>query len=73
MVRKWIRLWMRLHRWQGSLSQQFFDNVAMHVGQAKIAALKPVGQFFMIEAEQMKDRRVQIMHMNWFVLDAPDD
>jgi hypothetical protein len=64
---------MGFRRPQGCLRQQFSDNVTMHVSQAKIAASKPVGQFFVIEAEQMQDCRVQIMHMNRFILDAPAD
>ena len=36
----------------------------MHIGQPKIAALKTERQAFMIQAEQMQNRRVQIVNMN---------
>ena len=34
----------------------------MHVGQAEIAALEAVGELFVIKAEQMEHRGVEIGH-----------
>ena len=45
----------------------------VHIGDSKIAALEAVGQLLVIEAEEMQDRRVQIMHVNGIFLDAPAD
>ena len=37
----------------------------MNIGQPKIAALILVGQLFVINSQQMQNRRVQVMHMDW--------
>ena len=51
------------------LSQQFAYQFPMHIRQPKITALEAKSQFFVIQTEQVKDRRVQIMDMdpvrNW--------
>ena len=52
-------LWMA----RGS-GEEFGDHFAMHVGQAKVAALETVGQLRVIEPEQVEDRRVEIMDMD---------
>ena len=39
----------------------------MHVGQAEIASLEFVRQFFMIDAQQMQHRGMQVMHVNRIV------
>ena len=36
----------------------------MHVGQTKIAAGVAVGQLLVIEAQQVQDRRVQVVDVN---------
>src|SRR5881394_237879 len=36
----------------------------MNVGQAEVAALKPVGELFMVDAEALENRRVQIMNVH---------
>ena len=36
----------------------------MHIRQAKIPSLKTAGQFCMVEPQQMKQCRMQIMHMD---------
>ena len=41
----------------------------MHVGETEVAALKPEGQLGVIEAEQMENGRVQVMHVDRI----PDD
>ena len=46
------------------LSQQLLDNLSGDVGEAEVAALEAVGEFGMIEAEQMQEGRLQIVHVN---------
>ena len=41
----------------------------MDVGQAEIASSMAVGELLVVEAQQIKERRVQIMDMN-FVFDG---
>jgi len=36
----------------------------MHVGQAVVAALEAVGELLVVEAEQMEQRRVQVVHVH---------
>src|SRR5262249_6049074 len=43
------------------------QNVAGHVRETEIAATVPVSQFSMIDAEQVQDRGMDIMHMDRFV------
>lgn len=49
------------------LSQNALDHFAMHVGQAVVPALEAKGQTFVIEAEQMQQRGLQVVDMD-FVL-----
>ena len=37
----------------------------MHVGQAKMAALKFVGQAFVVDAEQVQDGRLEVVDVDW--------
>lgn len=46
------------------LSQKVMHDVPMDIRQSEISPLIPVGQFAMIDAEQMKDRGVQIVDMH---------
>jgi len=46
------------------LSQERFDDVAMHVGQPIISSLKSIGQFGMVKAEQMHPGRLQIVNVD---------
>ena len=41
------------------LQEQFVNNASVHVSQAEIAAVVPVGELLVIEAKQMKDRGVK--------------
>ena len=45
--------------------EQFFDDFAMDVCQAEISTLKKVGQFFMIESQQMHHRCLEVMDVYW--------
>src|SRR6185295_490177 len=55
-------------RWRALLNEQRFYNLTMHIGQTKIATLKSVSQLRVIQAEQMQNRRVQIVDVD-FVFD----
>ena len=44
--------------------QQLGDDLALHIGQPKIAALKAEGQPLVIQPEQMEKRRVQVVNVN---------
>ena len=46
------------------LDQQFLDHIAADVGEAKIAALEFESQLGMVEAQQMKDRGLNVVDMN---------
>ena len=45
------------------LGQQSFHELAMHIRQAVAAALKLVGQSFVIDSQQMHQRGMKIMDM----------
>src|SRR6476620_10441653 len=51
-----------------SLDQQVVYDLAFDVGKTKVAALKSIGQFRVIEAEQMQERGVEIVDVD-FVFD----
>jgi hypothetical protein len=36
-----------------NLSQQLMDNVASHIGQAKISTIEPIGEFHMVDSQQV--------------------
>ena len=48
--------------------QQPLDDLAVHVGQAEVAALEAVGQLGVVEAQQVQDRGVQVVDVD-LVLD----
>ena len=54
---------------KGCLCEQFFHHPAVDVGQAEIAAGVAVGELFVVEAQQVQDRRVQIVDVD-VVLDG---
>ena len=45
-------------------ANQVSDHMAMHVGQSKRPPRKGEGQSFMIDAELMQDRRLDVVHVN---------
>src|SRR6185295_17880131 len=53
--------------------QHLRHDFARHVGQAEVAALITVGEMFVIEAEEMKNRRVEIVDVDRLFRDAPAD
>ena len=44
--------------------EQVVDHLAMHVCQPEIAAGVAIGKFLVIESEEVKQRRVQIVHVD---------
>ena len=55
-------------RLEASLCKQGFHDLAMNVGEAKVATGIPVGQLFVIKSQQMKDGGLEIVNVD-FVLD----
>src|SRR5579864_7482277 len=53
--------------------QQLFHHLAGHVRQPEIAALEAIGQFQMIEAKQMQDRRVEVVDVDWVFDHTPTE
>ena len=47
-----------------ALGQKLLHHISMHVGQTEWPALEPVGQLGVIEAQQMQDRGVQVVHVH---------
>ena len=43
------------------------NHPAMDVGQSELPALKPVGQFFVINPEEMQECGLQVMDVNTIV------
>ena len=41
------------------------DHVAVDVGEAEVAALEAVGELRVVEAEQMQDRGLEVVHMHF--------
>src|SRR5258706_15953095 len=50
--------------------QKLGDDFAGHIGQAEVSPLKTVSQARVIEAEEMQDRGVKIIHMDRVLRDA---
>ena len=51
------------------LRQQGFDDLTAHVGQAVVTTLKSIGQLCVVQTEEVQNRGVQIVNMN-FVFDG---
>ena len=51
-------------------SQQFFINRATHVRQPKVPALVAEGQAFVVDAEAMEDRSLQVVDVDGIVRDV---
>jgi hypothetical protein len=54
---------------RGTLGEEVFDHVAVDVGEAEVATGMGVGEFFVIEAEEVEDGGVHVMHVD-LVLDG---
>ena len=55
----------------GSLCQNVFHDDATHVGQSKVAPGIVVGQAFVIQAQQVQDRGVQVVDVDWVFNGVP--
>src|SRR6266581_6344724 len=55
------------------LSEELIHHFAGDVRQAEIAALKTVGEPLVVQAEQVEDRRVEIIHVDRVGDDVPAD
>ena len=60
---------LRMHSQEASSGDDLIDHPPSHIGQAKVPARIPIRQPFVIQSEQMQDRRVQIVHVD-FVLNG---
>src|SRR6185369_14000926 len=49
------------------LSQQLFHHFPAYISQPIVAALEAVGQLEVVQAEQVENRRVQIVDVNFFL------
>ena len=47
--------------------QHVLHHLAVHVGQAEVAALEAVGQLLVVEAQQVQDRRLQVVDVDRFL------
>src|SRR5262245_56589585 len=47
------------------LRNQLVDQLAVHVGEAKVAPRVAVRQLFVVEAQKIQECRVQVMHVNF--------
>ena len=52
------------------LRNQILHDMPVHIGEAVVAALEAVGQVFVIEAELVEDRCLEVVDMNALVGDA---
>jgi hypothetical protein len=52
----------RHHHERGS-GEELRDNVAVHVGESKIPTLEAERELLVVDAEEVHDRRVDVVHM----------
>jgi hypothetical protein len=50
--------------WARRSDQDVLHHFAVHIGQTEIAALEAIGQPGVIEAEEMEDRRLEVVHVD---------
>ena len=53
-----------------ALSQDALDHFAMDIRQTIVATLEAVGEPLVVEPEQVHQRRLQVVHMNFILRDA---
>ena len=53
---------------RGRSRQDVGDDLAVHIGEAEVAAAEAEGQAFMIQSHEVQDRGVQVMDVD-FVFD----
>ena len=54
----------RVRNWRG-LRNQLRNDVAMHVGQSTINPVMPERQPLVVDAQQVQDRGVNVVHLRW--------
>ena len=52
------------------LSKDFIDEFAVDIGQSEVATLGSECESFVVEAQAMKQRCLDVMHMHWLVDDV---
>src|SRR5438045_2990911 len=52
------------------LRQNILHDMPLYIGQPKVTPLETIGQLFMIEAEQVQDRRLEIMDVDFVAGDS---
>ena len=52
------------------LCQNIRNNPALNISQAETASLELVGQFLVIDTQQMENGGLQIMNMHWILSDV---
>ena len=55
------------------LGDPIFNYLSGHVGQPEVAALKTVGESFVVDAKEVKHGCVQVVGMDGLVFDSPTD
>ena len=52
------------NQWDRTLAEYFPDDATVHIGQPEVATLVMMRQAFVVYAEQVQDRGIQIVDMN---------
>src|SRR5437762_11374166 len=47
-----------------ALRQQLLNHLTLHVRQAEVSPLEPEREFAMVQPQQVKDRRLHVMHVD---------
>ena len=50
--------------YRSELRQQLGNQISVHVGQPEVAALEPVGEPGVVEAQQVQDRGLQVVDVD---------
>src|SRR5688572_22906222 len=53
-------------RFDQELRENLLHDAAMDIGEAEVAAIVAIGEFFVIEAEQVQDGGVEVVHVDLF-------
>src|SRR5439155_6954311 len=53
--------------WGPTLGEHFFDEVAVDVGEAEVAALEAVGEALVVEAEEVEDGSLEVVDVVLFL------
>ncbi len=50
--------------WEGRSGQKVGDGVAVDVGEARFASLETISQLLVVDAEEMQDGGVEVVHVD---------